>query len=291
MWTVKSVGMSQKRESKYVRFARLAYVVAQASVPRYAHPKSPQRFTQPQIVVCLLLTQYLNLSYRNTEEWLLASAEVRDTLELSEVPDHTTISRMLKRLTLARLETLLAQVLNQLEGKEDVVALDATGFRFTQASAYYTTRSGRKYRDWVKGVYAVGTASQMILAGASAHHVVHDSRFLAPLKSRIARYGQQKNGKRDWLLLADAGFDTATLTDRDLVPPIRRGGKLVDPERKARADLVAQARLEGLFGQRWKCETVHSVIKRLFGDVIRSRVWRLQRREPLLKALVYNLHR
>jgi hypothetical protein len=56
--------MSQKRESKYVRFARLAYAVAQEGVPRYAHPKSPQRFTQPQLVVCLLLTQYLNVSYR-----------------------------------------------------------------------------------------------------------------------------------------------------------------------------------------------------------------------------------
>ena len=283
--------MREKRESKYVRFARLAYAVAQARVARYAHPKSPQRFTQPQIVVCLLLTQYLNLSYRNTEEWLLASAEVRKVLELSEVPDHTTISRMLKRLTLPRLEALLAQVLTELEGKEDVVATDATGFRFTQASAYYTTRSGRKYRDWVKGVYAVGTESQMILAWASAHHVVHDTHFLAPLKLRIARYGRQKNGKRDWLLLADAGFDSSTLTDRDLAPPIRRGGNLVDPDRKARADLVSQARLEGLFGQRWKCETVHSVMKRLFGDVIRSRSWRLQRREPMLKALVYNLHR
>jgi hypothetical protein len=282
--------MSQKRERKYVRFARLAYAVAQGSVARYAHPKSPQRFTQPQIVVCLLLTQYVNLSYRNTEEWLLASAEVREALELSEVPDHTTISRMLKRLTLPRLEAMLAQVLTQLEGKEDVVAVDATGFRFTQASAYSTTRSGRKYRDWVKGVYAVGTHSQMILAWASSHHGVHDTRFLAPLKLRIAHYGRQKNGRRDWLLLADAGFDTPLLTDRDLVPPIRRGGNLVDPERKARADLVSQARLEGLFGQRWKSETVHSVMKRLFGDVIRSRSWRLQRREPMLKALVYNLH-
>ena len=92
-------------------------------------------------------------------------------------------------------------------------------------------------------------------------------------------------------MLADAGFDTTTLTDRDLVPPIRRGGNLVDLARKALADLVSQARLEGLFGQRWKCETVHSVIKRLFGDLIRSRSWRLQRREPMLKALVYNLHR
>jgi hypothetical protein len=177
--------MRQKRESKYVRFARLAYAVVQASVPRYAHRKSPQRFTQPQLVVCLLLTQYLNLSYRNTEEWLLASAEVRDVLELTVVPDHTTIARMLKRLTLARLDALLAQVLSQLEEKEVVVALDATGFRFTAASAYYTTRSGRRYRDWVKGVYAVGTRSQMILAWASAHHVVHDSRFLAPLYSPL----------------------------------------------------------------------------------------------------------
>ena len=283
--------MSPKRESQYVRFARLAYAAAQASVPRYAHPKSPQRFTQPQLVVCLLLTQYLNLSYRNTEEWLLASTEVREVLELSEVPDHTTISRMLKRLTLPRLEAMLAHLLAQLEEKEDVVAIDATGFRFTSASAYYTTRSGRKYRDWLKGVYIVGTRSQRILAWASAHAVVHDTRFLAPLKVRMARYGRQKNGKRDWILLADAGFDSPKLTDRDLAPPIRRGGKLVDPTRKARTDLVAQARLDGLFGQRWKCETVHSVMKRLFGDVIRSRSWRLQRREPMLKALVYNLHR
>jgi hypothetical protein len=49
--------------------------------------------------------------------------------------------------------------------------------------------------------------------------------------------------------------------------------------------------LDGLFGQRWQSETVHAVIKRLFGDVIRSRSWQLQRREPMLKALVYNLHR
>jgi hypothetical protein len=32
-------------------------------------------------------------------------------------------------------------------------------------------------------------------------------------------------------------------------------------------------------------------MKRLFGDVIRACSWRLQRREPMLKALAYNLHR
>ena len=72
---------------------------------------------------------------------------------------------------------------------------------------------------------------------------------------------------------------------------MRRGGNLLNPERKARADLVSQAWLDGLFGQRWKTETVNSVIKRKFGDTIRSRKRSLQRREPIIKGLVYNIHR
>jgi hypothetical protein len=55
--------------------------------------------------------------------------------------------------------------------------------------------------------------------------------------------------------------------------------------------LVAAARLDGLFGQRWKAETVHSMIKRKLGDAICSRRVMLQKREPAVKGLVYNLHR
>jgi hypothetical protein len=74
-------------ESRYVTGARIAYQLAQASVPRYAHPKSPHRFTQPQVVACVLLTLYLDLSYRDMEEWLLASDKVCAVLELDvDVP-------------------------------------------------------------------------------------------------------------------------------------------------------------------------------------------------------------
>jgi len=58
-----------------------------------------------------------------------------------------------------------------------------------------------------------------------------------------------------------------------------------------RAELVLQARLDGLDGQGWKCETVHSVIKGKFGDTLRSRKRSRQRREPIIKVLVYNIHR
>ena len=48
---------------------------------------------------------------------------------------------------------------------------------------------------------------------------------------------------------------------------------------------------EGLYGQRWKVETVISVIKRKFGDGVRSRGLRLARCEVLAKGVAYNLHR
>jgi len=38
-------------------------------------------------------------------------------------------------------------------------------------------------------------------------------------------------------------------------------------------------------------ETVTSAIKRKFGDTLRSRKRSLQRREPIVNGLVYNIHR
>ena len=90
---------------------------------------------------------------------------------------------------------------------------------------------------------------------------------------------------------ADSGFDSAAIGPRDVIPPIRRDGRLKDPTRKARTDLVSQARLDGVFGQRWKNETVNSVIKRKFGDAVRSVKRSSQNRESRVKAFLYNAHR
>jgi hypothetical protein len=118
-----------------------------------------------------------------------------------------------------------------------------------------------------------------------------DVAYLPGLRRDARRYGRYQGKHKAWVMMADSGFDGQTVQDDDLVPPVRRGGNLLSPERKARADLVSQARLDGLFGQRWKTETVNSVIKRKFGDTIRSRKRSLQRRVSIIKGLVYNTHR
>jgi DDE family transposase len=278
------------RESRYVRVARLAHALTLKTLPRYSHAKSPHHFTLPQLAACVLLMFYLDLSYRDMEEWLLATDAVIGILGLPRIPDHTTLQRTLKKLRLLDFDNLQTQLLAPLQVEEEAIAVDSTGFTPDQASAYFQARSGRQIREYVKGAYAVGTQSQMILGWRAGSAHTHDVTLLPSLRRQAARYGHRQKGRCAWLLLGDMGFDGNTIRSGDLIPPIRRNGKLRSAERQARADLVAAARLDGVYGQRWKSETAHSVIKRKFGETIRSRLRRLQHREPIVKGLIYNLH-
>jgi hypothetical protein len=274
------------RKSRYVIVAEIAYHLSQRVLPRYSHLKSPHHYTWPQLTACVLLMFYIRKSYRDMEDWLLASEAVCQALELPQVPDHTTLYRAFKRLRVGLLEQLSRGLLSELAVQEDAIALDTTGFRPTQASLHYLARCGRRYEHFAKGGYAVGVHSQLILAAKSGRGPGADTGFLEPLRRKASRYGVRGR----WQLLADSGFDGQTVRPGDLIPPIRRGGVLKRPDRIARLELISAARLDGLYGQRWKCETVNSVIKRKFGDEIRSRKASHRYREPIVKGLVYNLH-
>lgn len=136
------------KTSRYVRFATWAYRAAQASYPKYRRKKSKKTFTQPQLIACVLLKMYLDVSYRDCEDWLLAAEGVCQVLELTEVPDHSTLNRTFQRLTESCLKKLLTSVLNDLEIKESVIASDSTGYTMSTASAYYRTRTGQTFRGW-----------------------------------------------------------------------------------------------------------------------------------------------
>jgi IS5 family transposase len=285
--------MSQRRTSHYAAIAQIAYELTQAVLPAYSHRNSPHRYTQPQVAAAVLVGFYLDLSYRDMEEFLHSSEQVSQALGLGDdLPDHSTLYRMYRRLGQAQLRALNAALLTAMGIEEEGIAVDATGFSLTQASEHYLSRQGKVRNAYLKGFYAVGIASQLILGWLAGWGPGSDMRYLNPLRRQAHPYGQQTaSGRALWWLLGDKGFDGEQARPTDLIPPRQGKQQIVRSDRLLRRARTDQARLDGLYGQRWKVETVHSAMKRKSGAAIRSRKPSLQFREVGMKALVYNLHR
>ena len=169
----------------------MAYHLTVQTMPTYSHPKSPHHFTLPQLAACVLMAFYMNMSYRDMEEWLLASSEVREALDLPRLPDHSTLSRTYKKMRVRDFDKMKQLLLSELgiEGSETIIALDTTGFSPTGASAYYQTRSGRTFRYWIKGGYSVGTQSQLIVAWRTGRGPSNDAPYLVGLRRVACKYG------------------------------------------------------------------------------------------------------
>jgi hypothetical protein len=144
------------------------------------------------------MTFYLNYSYRDMEDWLLVSNTICRSLDLSDVPDHTTLCRAFHNLDIGCLRALQRIGLQKVTLKELTLSVDSTGFRTDQASAYYSFRNGRPKKDWVKGAYAVGVTSQFILGTCASYGRYQDSVLLKSLRRQSRSYALPNS-----LLLAD----------------------------------------------------------------------------------------
>ena len=77
-----------------------------------------------------------------TNKWLLATDQVRQVLQLTRVPDHTTLYRTFAKLSQAQWQQLNDALLQHLQVNEMTVAVDTTGFRNDTASAYAVADAG-----------------------------------------------------------------------------------------------------------------------------------------------------
>lgn len=266
--------------------------MTRAQVPLYRHRNSPKTYSQPQLVAAVLLGFYLDLSYRELEEWLLASEAVCAELGLSQVPDHATLCRAYGALSEAQQRTMNAWFLAQQSMETQVVAIDATGFSPTRASQHYLSRCGRAMTAYRKGFYVVDVASQYILGWREAKGPGgSDAQYLNGLRRQALPYACRVGRQVRLAVLADKGFDGRQARATDFIRPRRGQHPIRRLDRRLRADLTDMAHLDGFMGQRWIIETVISVMKRTSGSTLRSRLRSRQRREIGVKALVYNLHR
>ncbi len=264
--------------------------LARAELPEYSHPKSPKKFTQPQLLACLVLKAYQRSAYRGTEDLLGCADRLRKALELKQVPDHSTLQKFADRAVSPELlDRMLASLNRKLELTAENAAMDSTGMESTARSAYYEMRSGGRRKQYLK-------LSLVILCGVLMPCVLVISRGPCNDK-REARTSLILSAKRNWprRVLADVGHDAEWIHEfRHGDWKVRSMLRLVSH----RADGTAGShwrsrmlRLPKVHGLRRNIETLMSGLKRLTGSPRASRKPNTLDTEAALRVVDYALYR
>jgi Transposase DDE domain len=271
------------KESRYVRLANTMYhVLRNSRIPLFLHRKSNHVFTVWQNIVLVAIRQYEGKSYRRMfVEWLIEAHYLRLFLQLSRIPHFTTLQKFADRINSSLLGKIISSFIILTCARHIVAGIDSTGFKLTHASEYYTKRANlSRRRKYAKLSIGADVLQQIIynIKIRRAPATRHDNMDFKPVIIRTAEILPLS------VVVGDKGYDSEE--NHVLVRELLHALSVIP----ARYEHVSIWRTHGkyrkqmkrgyskiLYGQRNKDETIVSVIKRLFGEYITSRLVRTHR--------------
>ena len=288
------------------RVFRVAYDAARRALPAHRHKFSPKKFTQPQLLACLVLKEFLRTDYRGLAAHLGDHPDLTRLIDLKAVPHYTTFQKAARRLlkaapARAMFDAVLDRALRDKVRRRRVAlaAVDGTGMESRHVSRYYVKRRSKTgtgtqettYSKYPKVVLVADCRSHLVLAAVPGRGPASDLvLFKAALKQAVGR-------ARIGTLLADADFDGEWVHEhvrsygiRTLIPPTRgRPSEKPPAGRWRRRMRAAMRRFKAKYGQRWQTEAVNSMIKRRLGSALRARGYWSQCREIILRVITHNV--
>jgi hypothetical protein len=288
------------------RVLQVAYDDACEALPAHRHKFSPKKFTQHQLLACLVLKEFLRTDCRGLAAHLADHPDLCRQISLGTVPHFTTFQKAAARLLAAvpgrkMFDAVLERALRDRVRTRRVplAAVDGTGLESRHTSRYYVRRRSRHgdtdqvttYATYPKVVFVVDCRSHMILAAVPGRGPGSDLvQFGRALSQAVGR-------ARIGALLADADFDAEWVHRsirshgiRSIIPPERGRPSDKPPSGRWRRRMKQRfGQYKRKYGQRWQAETVNSMIKRRLGSALRARKYGSQCREIILRAITHNV--
>ena len=225
-------------------------------------------------------------------DWLVEAYYLRLFLQLSKIPHYTTLQKFNDRINTMMLGKIISSFILFTHPRHIFAGIDATGFKITHASEYYTNRA--KLRKKYAKLSIGADVLQQIICSIKIRRAPtrHDNIDFKPIVTRISKI------KLLSVVVADKAYDSEDnhvlvrkkLKGFSVIPPRYENVPVWKTRGKYRKEMK-RGYNKILYNQRNKDETIVSVIKRVFGEHITSTLVRMQNRELVFRCIAYNAHR
>jgi len=290
----KSQETIKRSASRNIRFIQAAIsVVNSTHLKPYSCKFSKKIYTQPQLLVLILFKDYRNQHYREFIEDVGDMDGVQKILDLSVVPHFTTLQKFLCRVKTLYLRLTFRKTVNLFYSSDEnipITAIDSSGFTSGYCSHYFSERTGKIRKHFLKTSISVDTDQQVITGFVASKSRVHDTRHAEKLLRQC-----HKIRKSDCYVM-DKGYDSEAihrLIREDLhansVIPIRSWNNEIIGG-KYRQEMACQFN-DIIYPRRQIVENKFSVLKRKFSGDLKARRFLIQTKEIANKMIVCNIHR
>jgi hypothetical protein len=213
-------------------------------------------------------------------------------IQLSHTPHYTTLQKFAATVSGTILEKIISSFILSLSYiRRLFIGIDSSGFKLSNASQYYTDKVNlhRKYLKLSTGVEVLSQIVCSISIRRAPRHdtidfqpIVERTSEILPLSVVVAYKGYDSEDNHTFVRESLHAFSIIPARYRH-VPICRTHGKYRKEMKRGYSKI--------LYHQRNKNETIISVMKRLFGEQITSRLIRTQNRELSFRCIAYNIHR